>query len=88
MDSFFRYLVQIGIPVFFLLSGMGSVYYETERKGFGQFAKDKTKRLIYPFLFAVGVFLLPRLYVSQGWETIGRLDKGKRIEWNFVKYVP
>ena len=27
MDFIFRYLAQIGIPVFFLISGMGSIYF-------------------------------------------------------------
>jgi hypothetical protein len=26
--------------------------------------------------------------VGQGFEIYGRLDGGKRIEWNFIKYVP
>lgn len=88
MEHFFRYLVQIGIPLFFLLSGMGSIYFETEKKGFLQFVKNRFQRLIYPFIFAVLVFLVPRLYLSQGWETIGRLDKNSKIEWNFFKYYP
>lgn len=78
----------MGIPIFFFLSGMGSIYFDTEKKGFCNYAKTKSKRLMYPFLFAVVVFLVPRLYLSQGWESIGRLDKGKRIEWNILKYYP
>jgi hypothetical protein len=34
MDSILRYLVQIGIPTFFLLSGMGLSFYKTENNTF------------------------------------------------------
>ena len=64
MNSLFRFLVQIGIPLFFLLSGMGSVYFKSEVHGFCKFAKDKVKRLVTPFLLAVVMFLIPRLYLS------------------------
>ena len=64
MDSLFRYLVQIGIPVFFLLSGMAGVNFPTEKKGFGSFAFGKIKRLMIPFFVSVLIFLVPRLYVS------------------------
>jgi hypothetical protein len=88
MESFFRYLLQIGIPLFFLLSGMMGIHFPTETRGFGQYAIGKFKRLMTPFFFSVFVFLIPRLYISQGWEPIGRLKKQTEIEWNFFKYVP
>ena len=67
---------------------MGCVYFDTEKKGFGTYAINKMKRLLYPWMFAILVFLVPRLYISQGWEQIGRLDKNTRIEWNIFKYYP
>lgn len=88
MDFFFRYLVQIGIPVFFLVSGMGSVYYDTEKKGFMRYAINKTKRLMGPVLFSIPLFILPRLYLSQDWDDLGRTKKGTEIEWNLLRYVP
>lgn len=88
MEHIFRYLSQVGMPVFFLISGMGTIYYETEKKGFKKFSINRTKRLFYPFLFSIPIFLLPRLYMSQGWEKIGRVDGGERIEWNIIKWIP
>lgn len=88
MESLFRYLLQIGIPLFFLLSGMAGIHYPTETKGFGQYVRGKAMRLMLPFIFGVFVFLVPRLYLSQGWETVGRLNKQTVIEWNFIKYMP
>jgi hypothetical protein len=32
--------------------------------------------------------LIPRHYIGQSWDAIGRLDGETRIEWNFFKYVP
>jgi len=88
MDFTFRYLIMIGIPVFFLLSGMGSMYFETERKGFIKFAVGKINRLMLPCIVAVPLFIIPRLYFSQNWDQLGRIKKGTEIEWNLFKYVP
>lgn len=87
MDFFFRYLVQVGIPVFFLISGMGSIYYDTERKGFIRYAINKTQRLMLPVLFSIPLFIIPRLYITQSWDDLGRVKKGTEIEWNIFKYL-
>lgn len=67
---------------------MAGINYPTETKGFGQYAKGKSIRLMLPLIFGLFVFLIPKLYLSQGWESIGRLNKNTDIEWNFFKYVP
>jgi hypothetical protein len=54
--------VQIGIPMFFYISGMGATFFNTEGKGFGIFVTDKILRLMLPFVIAIFVFLIPRLY--------------------------
>ena len=87
MDFFFRYNEQVGIPVFFLLSGMGSIYYDTEKKGFIRYAINKTQRLILPVVFSIPLFIIPRLYVTQSWDDLGRVKKGTEIEWNIFKYL-
>ena len=71
-----------------MLSGMSTAFFKTEVHGFGRYVRGKATRLLVPFFLSVFVFLIPRLYLSQGWEAIGRLDKQSRIEWNFFKYVP
>lgn len=41
-----------------------------------------------PLFVSIIIFLVPRLYVGQGFEIYGRLDNGKRIEWDLIKYIP
>ena len=55
-------LVQIGIPLFFYISGTASSFYDCEKKGYLRYIWQKTIRLMVPFFVAVPIFLLPRLY--------------------------
>lgn len=64
-DGIVKSLVQIGIPMFFYISGMAMTFYNTEGKGFGIFLGEKTLRLVVPFVIAIFVFLIPRLYFGQ-----------------------
>lgn len=87
--SFFGYLVQIGIPIFFYISGVGVTFYNTEKHGsFWRFLWVKFMRLIVPLIPAIFILHIPRHYISQGWDDIGRLDNKSRIENDFLKYVP
>lgn len=61
-DGIVKSLVQIGIPMFFYISGMAATFYNTEGRGFGLFLGDKVLRLLVPFALAIFVFLIPRLY--------------------------
>ena len=61
-DGIFKCLVQIGIPMFFYISGMGTTFFNTEKKGFFIFCKSKVLRILVPFIVSVFVFLIPRLY--------------------------
>ena len=72
---YFRYLVQYGIPMFFLLSGIGASNYKSEKHGFGKYAIEKLLRLALPFFASLFVFLIPRLYVAQEFDAIGRVNK-------------
>ena len=62
--AFFRYLIQFGIPTFFMLSGIGASNFKTEKHGFTKYGLDKLKRLGFPFFLSLFVFLIPRLYVA------------------------
>jgi fucose 4-O-acetylase-like acetyltransferase len=57
--------VQIGIPMFFYISGMAATFFNTEGKGFGIYFTDKVLRLAVPFVVGIFVFLVPRLYFGQ-----------------------
>lgn len=73
--------------MFFYISGVGSTFFNTEGKGFGIFVGDKLLRLMVPFVLAIFIFLLPRLYYGQPYEEFCRPD-GKHIEndyWEFQK---
>ena len=59
-----RSLVQIGIPVFFYISGLAATFYKADQKGFWPYLKHKFLRLIVPFIFAVLLLLIPRLYLT------------------------
>jgi fucose 4-O-acetylase-like acetyltransferase len=85
--SFFRYMVQYGIPTFFLLSGIGASNYKTEKHGFIKYSLEKFKRLALPFFLSLFIFLIPRLYVAQEYDPIGRVNKEQDIEWDFFTYA-
>jgi len=74
-DGIIKSLVQIGIPMFFYISGLGASYFNTEKKGFGLFFVNKTLRLMVPFVIAIFVFLIPRLYFGQPYEDWTRPDR-------------
>jgi fucose 4-O-acetylase-like acetyltransferase len=85
---FFRYMIQMGIPTFFMLSGIGASNYKTEKHGFLKYFLTKLKKLMIPFFLSLFVFLIPRLYVAQQYDNIGRVNQMQDIEWNLFKYVP
>jgi hypothetical protein len=77
--------------MFFYISGMGATFFNTEAKGFGNFFVDKVLRLMVPFVLAIFIFLIPRLYFGQPYEDWTRPDK-KNMEndyWEFqIKTLP
>ena len=71
--------------MFFYISGMGATFFNSEKKGFGIFLVDKTVRLMIPFVLAIFLFLIPRLYFGQPFEEWTRPDR-KNMEndyWDF-----
>lgn len=73
-DGIIKSLVQIGIPMFFYISGIGSTFFRTEEKHFGIFVGEKALRLLLPFVIAIFIFLIPRLYLGQQYEDFTRPD--------------
>ena len=67
--------------MFFYISGMASTFFNTEGRGFGLFFGDKILRLAIPFVIAVFIFLIPRLYFGQSYEDWTRPDG--QIEDNY-----
>ena len=64
-DGIVKSLVQIGIPMFFYISGMGTTFTNTERDlAFLRFLWGKILRIAIPFGIAIFVFLMPRLYLG------------------------
>ena len=63
-DGFLRCLLQIGIPSFFYLSGNAMTFYKTQEKGFGKYFVGKITSLILPFILAIPILLVPRLYMG------------------------
>ena len=73
--------------MFFMLSGIGASNYKTENHGFSKYAMEKFLRLALPFFASLFVFLIPRLYVAQEFDPIGRVNNEQDIEWNFFTYA-
>jgi fucose 4-O-acetylase-like acetyltransferase len=71
--------------MFFYISGIGSTFFRTEEKNFGIFVGDKVLRLLIPFVVAIFVFLIPRLYFGQQYEDFTRPDD--QIESNYWEYM-
>jgi hypothetical protein len=71
--------------MFFYISGMGATFFNTEAKGFGNFFVDKTFRLMIPFVLAIFIFLIPRLYFGQPYEDWTRPDR-KNMENDYLEF--
>jgi len=71
--------------MFFYISGMGATFYNTEGKGFFLFTWGKILRLLIPFVIAIFIFLIPRLYLGQPYEDWTRPD-GEHIENDYWTY--
>ena len=84
-DGIIKSLVQIGIPMFFYVSGIGATFFRTEDKHFGIYIGDKVLRLLVPFVVAIFVFLIPRLYFGQQYEDFTRNDD--KIESNYWTFM-
>jgi len=77
-------MVQIGIPMFFYISGIGATFFRTEDKNFGIFVGEKALRLLLPFTIGIFAFLMPRLYFGQTYEDFTRPND--EIEGNYWEF--
>lgn len=84
-DGIIKALVQIGIPMFFYISGIGATFFDTEDKHYGIFIGGKVLRILVPFVIAIFVFLIPRLYFGQSYEDYTRVDG--EITDNYWEYM-
>jgi peptidoglycan/LPS O-acetylase OafA/YrhL len=85
-DGIIKSLVQIGIPMFFYISGIGATFFRTEDKNFAIFVGEKSLRLLVPFIVGIFVFLIPRLYFGQTYEDFTRPnDEVEPNYWEFTK---
>jgi fucose 4-O-acetylase-like acetyltransferase len=72
--------------MFFYISGMGATFFDTEKNHFGIFVGGKVLRLLVPFIAAIFVFLIPRLYFGQEYEDYTRPnDEIENDYWEFMK---
>jgi peptidoglycan/LPS O-acetylase OafA/YrhL len=85
-DGIIKCLVQIGIPMFFYISGIGATFFKTEDKNFGIFVGEKALRLLVPFILGIFIFLIPRLYFGQTYEDFTRPnDEIEPNYWDFQR---
>jgi len=61
--------------MFFYISGIGSTFFNTEKKNYFIFIGEKILRLLLPFIIGIFVFLMPRLYLGQPYEKFCRPDE-------------
>mmetsp|Transcript_8457 Transcript_8457/g.14197 ORF Transcript_8457/g.14197 Transcript_8457/m.14197 type:complete len:240 (+) Transcript_8457:284-1003(+) len=84
-DGISKCMSQLGMPLFFYISGIGASFFDTRKKGYLIFVSDKIQRLLLPMLLAILFLLIPRLYLSQEYEAWTRV--GDEVEPNFLKYL-
>lgn len=84
-DGICKTMAQIGMPMFFYISGMSSTFFNAEKHGYMAFVKGKVNRLVIPLVLAILTLLVPRLYFSQDFEPWTRVDD--KIEANFLVYL-
>lgn len=68
------------------MSGLGAVNYKTEKHGFITFFLSKLNRLMIPFFIAIPVILVPKLFISQSFDSMARLSPD-HIEASYLKYA-
>ena len=80
-----RIFISIGMPLFFVLSGFGSAH--SKDSHYGSFLLAKIQRLILPFIVAIFMLLIPRLYFAQEIEPWTRPDASKPPVSNFFDFA-
>lgn len=80
-----KIMAQLGMPMFFYISGMSLTFTNTAKTNYFGFFKGKLRRLVVPFFLACLTLLIPRLYLSQEYEHWTRIDG--EVENNFLVYM-
>jgi surface polysaccharide O-acyltransferase-like enzyme len=89
------------LPLLFFISGAG-VWFNLRRRGYGQFALERLRRLLLPLAFGMFVIVPPQIYVERvlaGWHYASYLDfwgtvfsgvpypKGN-LSWHHLWFLP
>jgi len=90
MRGIWRDLVQIGIPMFFYISGCAASFYKTERTmAYALFVWGKVTRILFPFFVAVPCFLIPALWLQRSYANTvidGITNDDSFLTW-FAAYI-
>jgi peptidoglycan/LPS O-acetylase OafA/YrhL len=63
-DGICKILAQVGMPLFFYISGLSLTFVNPSKTTYFNFFKNKVIRLLVPFTLACLTLLIPRLYLS------------------------
>lgn len=63
-DGICKSMAQVGIPLFFYISGMSSTFFDTAKNSYFKYVWTKINRLMVPLVLSVIFLLIPRLYMS------------------------
>lgn len=81
-----RVMIQFGIPAFFYMSGFAATFFDTSKKNFITYFKERFVRLILPFIFGCVFLLTPRMYLSQYIQVEDVNKITDEFEWNIFKF--
>ena len=85
-DGICKSMAQVGIPLFFYISGMSSSFFNSKKNDYRAYLVAKVKRLLVPLVLSIVFLLIPRLYLSQEYEPWTRIDPEKEPEWDFLVF--
>ena len=63
-EGIYKEMAQLGMPLFFYISGLSTTFFKADRDGFLVYLKGKVMRLLVPMVLACLTLLVPRLYLS------------------------
>jgi len=87
MQGIWKDLVQIGIPMFFYISGYAASFFKTEKKmAYATFTWGKCTRIFFPFLVAIPVFLIPALWLQRPYASTA-IDGATNDDGLFTWYI-
>ena len=79
--------MQVGIPLLMFVAGTTSSFWDTTKDhSFKMYVFKRSIRLLFPLLYAIPIFLIPRLYLGQEYEPFTKIDENAQPEQNFVEF--